>query len=40
MGVVLGKWVTISTTYAGGAKGEIAMAISGLFLTRVKMFRT
>jgi hypothetical protein len=27
MGVVLGKCATIPTTYAGGAKGEISVAI-------------
>jgi hypothetical protein len=31
MGAVLGKWATIPTTYAGGAKGEIAMAVLACF---------
>ena len=31
MEVVLGKWVMIPTTYAGGAKGEIAMAVLACF---------
>ena len=36
---VLGKWVRIPATYAGGAKGESLMAVIA-FLIYVKIFRT
>jgi hypothetical protein len=38
MGVVLGKWATIPTTYAGGAKGEIAVVIQGCFSLALRYF--
>ena len=37
-GVVLGKWATISTTYAGGAKGEIVVAILACFSLAFRYF--
>ena len=41
IGAVLGKWVRIPTTYAGGGKGEaiVIMAVIA-FRIYVKIFRT
>jgi hypothetical protein len=38
MGAVLGKWVTIPTTYAGGAKGETILAHNGAFSSGSRYF--
>lgn len=38
MTVVLGKWATIPTTYAGGAKGEIVAVVLVCFSLALRFF--